>query len=148
MPSTLDNVMDRLKRALNPQPGAAGDGDHMLSVSLATTLAGEDTTVGVIKTEERFGYTYLPLQTGAATANLIKSGAGFLHAITLNNPAAAQQMLLMDSTASSGTAIFSAVFNASAGPSYTLFYDVTFATGLVVTTLSLGASANYTVAWR
>ncbi len=144
----LDNVMDRLKRALNPQTGASFDGDHMLSTTQVTLMAGEDTSVGVVKTEQRFGYTFMSLGAAAATANNIKSGAAFLHAIINNQPQAAQTILVMDSTASSATSIFSALLFASSGPPQTTFYDVSLANGLTVVTPSVAGGHNLTAVWR
>ncbi len=146
MPSTLDNVIDRLKRALTTQPGVAGDGDHMLYTTGATLMAGEDTTVGVLKVEERFGYTFVSLGN-VATANTIKTGAGFLHAITNNSPQAGQIIQIGDGTGS-GVGVFSGVTNASVVSPYTLYYDVTFANGLTVMTQSVAAGHNLTVSWR
>lgn len=150
MPDFL-NALDRLRQALTNQPGAAANGDQMLHVNMATLLAGEDTTVGVIKVEQRFAYTYVSVANNAPTANNVKSGQGFLHAITFNQPQPGEFVQIGDGTAS-GSGIFASIKFPSLANSnmpVTLLYDVTFANGLTVTAMSInGAPHDFTVCWR
>lgn len=146
MPDFL-NALDRLRQAITNQPGAAANGDQMLNVNLSTLLAGEDTTVGVIKVEQRFGYTVMSLAAGAPTANNLKSGAGFLHAITFNAPQANEIVQLGDGTAS-GSGVFAGITVPSVNTPFTLIYDVVFANGLTVMAGSTTAAHNLTVSWR
>ncbi len=92
--------------------------------TLTTLLAGEDLTANVLKTEQRFTYTN---QAGTTAGVTVKSGAGFLHTLTVNTPAASGVVTLYDNTAASGTKIGTwscATFEGS------FVLDVTFATGL------------------
>lgn len=149
MPDFL-NALDRLRQALTNQPGAAANADQMLHVNMATLLAGEDTTVGVIKTEQRFAYTYMSVANNAPTANNLKSGQGFLHAITFNTPGVDQRVQVGDGTAS-GSGIFASIkfpSLANGNMPVTLLYDVTFANGLTVTALSCNAAHDITICWR
>lgn len=114
-----------------------------LNIGFPELLAGEDTTVGVIKTEERFGYTMV----SGTTSYTIKTGQGMLHALTLNAlPSTAASIGLYDSTSVSGTAIALINTQANAYPPTTLIYDVTFVNGLTVGYAA--ASVNVTVSWR
>ena len=79
------------------------DANGNLRVTLATGVAGEDLTNGVLKTEQRFSYSYIA--AGQATTT-IKSGSGFLHAIVFWAAATATNVTtIYDNTAGSGTII-------------------------------------------
>jgi len=99
--------------------------------------AGEDLVNDVQKVEERFNYTNI---TTAATT-VVKSGAGFLHSITVNTDAAGT-ITIYDNTAGSGTKI--GTIKSSAGVN-SYFYDVSFATGLTIVT---AAANDLTIAYR
>lgn len=81
---------------------------------------------------------------GAATTTVI-SGAGTLHSIIVNTPAASGTITIYDNTAGSGTKIGTITFPAallSSGPT-SLLYDCKFAVGLTIVTV--GASLDLTV---
>lgn len=99
--------------------------------------AGEDLSVGVTKVEQRFSYNYI----STATTTTVKSGAGFLHAITITE-SVASTIIVYDNTAGSGQIIAS--FVASAGVA-TYQLNVSFSTGCTVVTA--GAS-KLTVSYR
>lgn len=85
------------------------------------------------------GFRFTNITTTATTA--VKSGAGFLHSVTINTPVASSVITLFDNTAPSGTKIGTITLPATLlteGP-YTALYDVVFNTGLTVTT-GTGAS--------
>lgn len=86
----------------------------------------EDNTVGVAKVEQRFSPSYI----SSATTTTIKSGAGFLHTITITE-AVASTIIVYDNTAGSGTIIASFVASAGVG---TYHFNVSFGTGLTIVT--------------
>lgn len=86
----------------------------------------EDNTVGVAKVEQRFSPSYI----SSATTTTVKSGAGFLHAITITE-AVASTIIVYDNTAGSGTIIASFVASA---PVNTYPINVSFGTGLTIVT--------------
>lgn len=86
----------------------------------------EDNAVGVAKVEQRFSYSYI----STATTTTIKSGAGFLHTITITE-AVASTIIVYDNTAGSGTIIASFVASADVG---TYHLNVSFGTGLTIVT--------------
>lgn len=97
----------------------------------------EDNTVGVMKVEERFSYSNIT----SATTTTVKSGAGFVHAITVNTTAAGT-ITVYDNTAGSGTKI--ATFKASV-VEQTFFLNASFGTGLTIVT---AAASDVTVSYR
>lgn len=96
----------------------------MATVTLGTLGAGEDLTNDVLKVEQRFSYQAL---TSLVTLT-VKSGAGFLHTLTIGN-ISGPTIELYDNTAASGTLI--GRINAG-GPMNTYTFDASFATGLTV----------------
>lgn len=85
------------------------------------------------------GYLYTNITT--TTSTTVKSGAGFLHSITINTPIASSVIKIYDNTTNSGTLIGTITIPATLleqGP-YTALYDVTFNTGLTINTAT-GAS--------
>jgi hypothetical protein len=111
--------------------------------TLGTLLAGEDLTVNVIKVEQRFSYANMT----TATTTTIKSGAGFLHTITLNTPVASATITLYDNTAGSGTKIGTITLGATlANDVYGAFlFDVSFSTGLTIVT---SGATDLTISYR
>jgi len=112
--------------------------------NLATKIAGEDLANDVLKAELRYSYTH---QAGTTAGVTVKSGAGFLHALTINQPVASSVITLYDNTAASGTVISVVTLPATivSGPA-TLTYNVSFVTGLELV-IATGAS-DVTVSWR
>ena len=100
------------------------------NVNLATLIAGEDLTNNRIVVEERFSYSSY---SAAQTATTIKSGAGFLHSITLLGGTAGA-ITVWDNTAGSGTTICPAFTPGNITVPVTLKLDVSFTTGLTFTT--------------
>ena len=97
------------------------------AVALGTQIAGEDLTNDVLKTEQRFSYAYCTADTA------VKSGAGFLHTVTITPiDAAAGTITLWDNTAESGTTITTIYIPAAFVAPITLTLDVSFSTGLYV----------------
>lgn len=87
------------------------------------------------------GYSYNHI--ASATTTTVKSSAGFLHAIIVNDASAAPSTAkVYDNTAGSGTVI--AVIDSSHGIA-TLDYDITFNTGLTIVT---SATCDLTVCYR
>lgn len=96
----------------------------MATVTLGTQIAGEDLTNDVLKTEQRFSYSSL----NSLVTLTIKSGAGFLHTLTVGN-ISGPTIELYDNTAASGTLI--GRLNAGLPPQ-TYTFDASFNTGLTV----------------
>ena len=114
-------------------------------VTEKTLLAGEDLTNNVIKVEQRFSYTH---QAGTTAGVNIKSGAGFLHCVTVNTPAASAVITLDDAISATTPTIAVITLPATLvneGPT-TACYDVAFNTGLELV-VATGA-ADVTVSWR
>lgn len=86
------------------------------------------------------GYSYNHIST--ATTTTVKSGAGTLHALTINTKGSASTATIYDNTAGSGTVI--AVVDTS-GATGTVIYDVAFTTGLTVVT---AATQDLTVSYK
>lgn len=129
-----------------PASLAGTDGDYeppiMDSLNHLWTREGyapgyEDNVVGVAKVEERFSYSNIT----SATTTTVKSGAGFVHAITVNTTAAGA-ITIYDNTAGSGTKI--GTLKASVGEQ-TFFYNASFGTGLTIVT---AAASDITVSYR
>jgi hypothetical protein len=80
----------------------------------------------------------------AQTTTVIKQGAGVLHTVCVNSPAATGTVQMYDNTAGSGTKIGLITSFASVLGCQT--YDVAFSTGLTVVTAT--ASPDITVSWR
>lgn len=108
-----------------------------LLTEMATAIAGEDLTADVLKVEQRYSATYI----STATTTTVKTGAGFLHSITLGETAAGA-ITIYDNTAGSGTVIN--VLKASIAEQ-TFEFNVAFGTGLTIVTA--GAS-KLSVSWR
>lgn len=109
-----------------------------LPVTLQTLIAGEDLTNDVHKVENRYSYTY----QAAVGTTTIKSGAGFLHAITLNAPSAGGVLTAFDSVGTSATIIASL---GTASQPQTFTFNVSFTTGLSVANVG---TQPYTVSYR
>ena len=92
----------------------------------------EDNVANVAKVENRYSYNYIT----TATTTVIKSGAGFLHGITIGKHIAANAISVFDNTAGSGTTMIIITPGASllGDPPYNAIIDVAFSTGLTVVT--------------
>lgn len=113
-------------------------------VTLLERLAGEDLTADVLKVEERYTVT---LKTADA---LVKTGAGFLHALTFScNDAAptAGSIIVYDNTAESGTQIFNHTFTTTPFVPFTVIIDGSFGTGLYIGFTTTN-DVNVTVSYR
>ena len=87
-------------------------------------------------------YDYKNLEANATT--LIRTGAGVLHAITINTKGASANVITVyDGISASGTLI--ATIDSTVDPG-TFFYDVSFNTGLTIV-IGTGTAAKITVAW-
>ena len=90
------------------------------------------------------GYNSVNITAAAPTTTAVKTGAGILHAITLNKPTATAVITVYDNTAASGTVLATITVPASPQP-VTLLYDITFTTGLTITTAT--AASDITVSY-
>lgn len=116
-----------------------------LNTNLYTKVAGEDVTNDVMKVEQQMTYTHITL--AAPTTTVVKSGAGLLHAVTINQAVATGVITIYDNTAASGTVI--AVITQPAAVLATtqvVLYDVKFATGCTIVTAT--AAQDITVSTR
>ncbi len=116
------------------------DANGNLPVSLGTTIAGEDIANDVLKTEERFSYSVI----STAVGTLVKTGAGFLKSLTVNNAGTAWEIDVYDGTASSGATMGKI---RGAGVT-TLNYNSSFATGLFVDSVKGTTAGDVTVSYR
>ena len=83
-----------------------------------------DTSVGVVKIEQRFSYQALV----SLVTLTVKSGAGFLHAITVGGYSC-PTIVIYDATAASGTLIGTLVASVPPG---TYTFNTSFGTGLTL----------------
>lgn len=125
---------------------AGTDGDYTAPIFNSTghqhmaegfASQAEDNTNGVLKVENRFSYANIT----SATTTVVKSGSGFLHAITVNTTAAGA-ITVYDNTSGSGTKI--ATLKSSVGEQ-TFTFNVIFNTGLTIVT---AAASDITVSSR
>lgn len=126
-------ILERRIDTLASSAGADGDYAFKNQDSIGASYGrevyattAEDNTVGVFKVEQRFSYSYI----SSATTTTVKSGAGFLNAITITE-AVASTIIVYDNTAGSGTIIASFVASAGVG---TYHFNVSFGTGLTIVT--------------
>ena len=134
-----------------PTAVAAGDASQV-GVTLQQELpvyktrldAGEDLTNDVQKVEQRFSSTRCTADT------LVKSGAGFLHTISIAPTTAAPTaglVTIYDNTAESGTIIYSEwVFATAVG--HTITINAAFGMGLYVGYDGTLANVSVTPSWR
>lgn len=101
----------------------------------------EDNVAGRAVVENRYSYFYIGATNAGAN---IKTGAGFLHSITIV-PVATSVITLWDNTAASGQVIFGPVTIAAGNP-FTVTPDVQFSTGLEIAMTT--AASLVTVAYR
>ena len=88
------------------------------------------------------GFNYKNLSANGTTT--IRTGAGILHAISINTKgASANVCTVYDNTAASGTKIATIDTTVTYGP---LIYDANFLTGLTIV-LATGTAADITVSW-
>jgi hypothetical protein len=109
----------------------AYDSGGNLEATLITQIAGEDIANDVLKVEPRFSY-FAPVVADA----LIKTGAGFVHTITISQQDAAPTagtIQIRDAVAAgAGTIIFEWVLTTAVFMPFTITLDATFNTGLYV----------------
>lgn len=113
-------------------------------VTMATLQAGEDLTNDVMKVEQRFSFSNVTSDTA------VKSGAGFLHTVTImptDAAATAGSIVLYDNTAESGTIIGTIAIVAAYQVPVTLTFDCSFSTGLYVGFTTTN-DVNVTVSYR
>ncbi len=126
--------------ASGSQVGLQSDSSGNLKVTLATTIAGEDITNDVLKTEQRFSGVEVE-----ASATTVKTGSGFLHALSILNAGTAWEIDVYDGTSSSGTRIGRI---RSATVPTTLILNRTFATGLFIDPVKGTTTGNLHVSYR
>lgn len=134
------NVKVTLLSKYNATPPTLTDGQVVVDqvdvngnkkVTQATLLAGEDLTNDVLKVEERYTY-FAPVVADA----LIKTGAGFVHSITISQADAAPTagtIQIRDGVSSgNGTVMFEWNLTTAVFTPFTIILDATFATGLYI----------------
>jgi hypothetical protein len=112
-------------------------------VAEVNSLSGEDSSVGVIKTEQRYSY-------GKVTADgQIKSGAGFIHTITFaaTGTVTAGKITIYDNTAESGTTVWEGIVQLASSPT-TIILDISVGTGIYVGYDGTIANVSTTVSYR
>ncbi len=113
------------------------DSNGVLSVSLASQIAGEDLTNNVMKVEQRFSPAYI----STATTTQVKTGAGFLHAIVVTETAAGTIGIIDNTT---GTTVNIGQLKSSINEG-TYTFNCAFTTGLRIIT---AAASKITVIYR
>ena len=126
------------KGTSTPQVDSVGNSRATLETLQAGERLGGSST-GNDYTAVKIENSYTNITT--ATTTVIKTGAGWLHTLTINTTSAGA-ITIYDNTAASGTKIGTLVLSAGVA---TYTFDVAFATGLTVVTA--GAS-DLTVAWQ
>lgn len=119
----------------------------VLGLNLRTGASGGSVEAGTATTPLAVYKTYSPTNITTLTTTVVKSGAGVLHTVTINTPAATGVITIYNNTAGSGTKIGTITQPAtllSSGP-VTLTFDVAFSTGLTIVTAT--AAQDITVSW-
>lgn len=112
--------------AANGSAWTGTDASGNLNAGLATLIAGEDLTNNLLRVEER--YSYAAISTAVTT--VVKSGAGFVHAINVLGGTLGA-ITVYDNTSASGTTIWPTFTPLAAQP---WIIDASFGTGLTVVT--------------
>lgn len=89
------------------------------------------------------GYSFAHILLAAPTTTLVKTGAGILHTIVLNNPVATGVIVIYDGISAGGAPIGSITVPASPFP-VTLTYDAAFTTGLTIVTQTAASDITVT----
>lgn len=112
-------------------------------IGLGTQLAGEDLVNDVLKCETQCSGTRI----STATTTVVKSGAGFLHAITFGKRVAGEVVTIYNNTAASGTilAVLTSANPLLTDAPFTLPLSVKFSIGCTIVT---AAASDITVSWR
>lgn len=116
-----------------------------VKATLATAIAGEDLTNNVLKVEHQYSYSAV-----AVVDTQVKSGAGFLHTVTIScNDAAptAGSLIIYDNTAESGTIVFNHTFTTTPFVPFSVTLDYIMATGIYVGMTTTG-DVNFSVSYR
>lgn len=123
--------------------GATGtlwiDANGNLKVTMATTIAGEDITNDVLKTEARYTNAF----TSLASITTVKSGSGFWHNITFGH-ASCPSLIVYDQTSAANPII--QTFQAGMPPG-TYQINRSFSTGLTLQ-FAVGISPQVSVGYR
>jgi hypothetical protein len=125
------------------------DTNANLKSTLATQLAGEDLAANRLMVEQRNSYNNVTTNT----TTTVKSGAGLLHAIVVNNPSAITTtpltLTIYDNTSAAAPTVATTTvpLNTTAAP-FTVNYDITFSTGLTIVTAGPAVAADLTVVYR
>lgn len=120
-----------LSTAAGPATGSAA-----VAVSPASFPSMDGSTVAL------GAYLYKNITTDATT--VVKTGAGYLHTVCVNTPAATETVTMFDNTTASGTKIGTITLFASTNPCFV--YDVGFSAGLTIVTGV--AAGDITVSYR
>lgn len=99
-------------------------------VSLATLIAGENLTTNKMVVEHNYSY-----QSPVVADTAVKSGAGFIHTVTISqNDAAptAGSIIIYDNTAESGTQVFNWTLTTAVFNPVTIILDIAVATGIYI----------------
>jgi hypothetical protein len=115
--------------------------------TLNTLISGEDQTNNLLRVNQIFSYANVTT-SGATT---VLSAAGFLHALTFNEPVSGVTTVITDNTAAGGTIIGTVKIPAGSvnGVPFTLVYDTSCATGLTLSQVSgVATGSNITVSYR
>lgn len=113
----------------NPNPDSA-------AMTQRGVVAKDDNGVAV-------GWKYAYITAAAPTTTVVKMGAGVLHSITINGPAATGTIKVDDAV--TDTNPFITITTPASPQPVTLTYDVAFSTGLTIVTGT--AAQNITVAY-
>lgn len=126
---------------------AANHGD-VQNVQLRDTLSAVNDGV----TAYPYGHSYVNITTNTTTT--VKTGAGVLRGITVNNPAlltvANLTVTIYDNTAASGTKLgtFTVPFGLTTALPFRLTYESAFTTGLTIVTAGPTVTGDLTVEYR
>lgn len=78
-------------------------------------------------------FNYVNITAAAPTTTLVKTGAGFLHSITFNKPAATG-VVKIDDAITDTTPIIGTITTPANPQPFTVVYDIAFSTGLTIVT--------------
>lgn len=108
--------------------------------------AAHDSVLGFLKVGNAYGYKNVTV----SGATVVKASAGFLHSVTVNQPASDVTVVITDNTAAGGT-IIGTIKNLTLQTlqPYTLVYDVLCPTGITASQVSpIATGMNLTFSYK
>jgi len=155
IPAPFSTVAGTVTAVGNTASGSAAAGNPVQTASKVITgvqalsngnVSSDVATVTGARLVEEGGRTFCNI-AGISAATTCKSGAGFIHTVTINTAVGSATVKLFDNTAASGTSIgvITLPSTITSVDPFTLTLDAAFATGLTVAT---SGATDVTITYR